>query len=74
MLLIRSITDCLAPSPTASMATTEPTPMTMPSSVRKVRKMLALSERRAMRSASAVSPIRVPTGWLGIFARPGTLR
>ena len=43
---------CLAPSPMASIATTELTPMTMPSSVSTVRKMFALSARVAMRRDS----------------------
>src|SRR6185312_4700939 len=47
----------LAPSPIASMATTELTPITMPSNVRTVRKTLARSARRAMRRDSLVPAI-----------------
>ena len=50
-----SITFCLAPSPIASMAITEATPMTMPSRVRMVRKRLARSARSAVRVASTTS-------------------
>ena len=46
MALMRSSTCCFAPLPTASIAITEPTPMTMPSSVSAVRKRLARSAAR----------------------------
>ena len=52
MALMRSSTDCLAPSPIASIAITEPTPMTMPSSVSTVRNRLARSARSAIFAAS----------------------
>jgi hypothetical protein len=44
----------LAPSPIASMATTEATPMMMPSKVSKVRIRLARSDRNAILAASAM--------------------
>ena len=52
MPLMRSITACFAPSPTASIAITEPTPITMPSSVSAVRKRFARSARPAALPAS----------------------
>ncbi len=52
MPLMRSSTACFAPSPTASIAITEPTPMTMPSSVSAVRNRFARSARAAAFAAS----------------------
>ena len=52
MPLMRSTTACFAPSPTASIAMTEPTPITMPSSVSAVRKRFARSARPAALPAS----------------------
>ena len=47
MALMRSSTACLAPSPIASIAMTEATPITMPSSVSTVRNRLARNARTA---------------------------
>ena len=58
MALMRSSTTCLAPSPMASIAITEATPMTMPSSVSTVRKRLARSARTAVFAASSAPPTR----------------
>jgi hypothetical protein len=55
MALMRSITTCLAPSPMASMAITEATPITMPSSVRMARNTLARRARSAVLAASTTS-------------------
>ena len=58
MPLMRSMTACFAPSPTASIAITEPTPITMPSSVSAVRKRFARSARhgRFARFGEAAEP------------------
>ena len=53
---MRATTSCLAPWPMASITTTAPTPITMPSSVSRVRSQLARSERSAMVTASGISP------------------
>ncbi|MNO95043.1 hypothetical protein D3C76_866760 [compost metagenome] len=50
----------LLPSPTASMTTTEATPMTMPSRVSKVRKRLSHITRQAACRASISSPRQAP--------------
>ncbi len=55
--LIRSRIEFCAPVPMASMVTTELTPMTMPSKVRIVRKILARSARIAIFTASEISAI-----------------
>ena len=55
--MMRSITACFAPSPIASIAITEATPMTMPSNVSTERNTLARSARSAMRAASSTSPM-----------------
>src|SRR5258705_4713596 len=51
-----------APVPIAMRATTEPTPMMMPSMVRAERSLLAASARRAMRKFSKMSIASVLTG------------
>ena len=68
MAPMRSSTACLAPSPMASIAITEPTPMTMPSSVSTVRNRLARSARSAMRKRFArVAPrARAPSARLDL--------
>ncbi|MNS55458.1 hypothetical protein D3C72_882940 [compost metagenome] len=50
----------LLPSPTASITTTEATPMTMPSRVRAVRKRLTHITRQAACRASSNSPFHAP--------------
>ena len=56
MALMRSSTICLAPSPMASIAITEATPITMPSRVSTVRKRLARSALTPVFAASRAPP------------------
>ncbi|MNI54804.1 hypothetical protein D3C73_1097180 [compost metagenome] len=57
---ICAITWRLLPSPTASMTTTDATPMMMPSSVSAVRKRLIHITRQAACTASTTSPFQAP--------------
>src|SRR5262245_50227716 len=50
---MRSFTDCCAPCPSATMAITADTPITMPSMVRNERSLLARSASKATRMVSA---------------------
>ena len=65
MPLMRSSTCCFAPLPTASMAITEPTPITMPSSVRAVRNRLARN------AAPAAFPASNNPASKELFSSPG---
>ncbi len=74
---MRLSTKSCAPVPIASMATTEPTPMTMPSKVRMVRKRLARNARNAIFTASVTSAIAAEpslTVRLSAWAASGLLR
>ena len=69
MVLIRSTTSFLAPSPMASMVMTDATPITMPSKVSAVRNRLLRSDRRALFRASCQSlstaPLRISAALTG---------
>ena len=55
MEVMRFTTSCLAPSPTASIVTTDATPMMMPSNVSKVRIKLRRSACPAIAAAATTS-------------------
>src|SRR5688572_20887108 len=61
--LMRSRTACCAPRPSAIIAMTAATPMTMPSIVRNDRILLARSAPRATRRISPISTLPSPAAW-----------
>ncbi len=71
---MRLSTESCAPVPIASMATTEPTPMTMPSKVRMVRKRLARNARNAILTASVTSAIAAEPSLTVRLERMGCVR
>ena len=59
-IFLMASSDCrLAPSPTASMATTLPTPKTMPSIVRRERRLWRQTSDAPIRTSIASSALRI---------------